>query len=89
MNNIYSHTENNCSDLLIERNKKFLKEVHEELNKKVWPVVKDRIVDAKLFQGFFMSDEYAQYKMEFYDKDKEIVLEVVLDVVCGEAHWKY
>ncbi len=76
-------------DFLKEHNKKFFKECQDKLNEEVWPHVKDKVKSADLFQGFFVSDEYGQYMMEFYDENKEIVLEVILDPLCGEMRWKY
>lgn len=89
MDIIYSRTSENGTDYLDERRKEFLGEAQDVLNKKVWPYVKDKIKTASLFQGFFVSDEYGQYKIEFYDENKSIVLEVILDIVCGEMQWKY
>ena len=80
---------NDVPDIYKEHCQRFYKECSDVLNEKVWPHVKDKVESADLFQGFFVSDEYGQWKMEFYDENKEIVLEVILDPLCGEMNWKY
>ena len=80
---------NEAPDFIKEHNQKFYKECSDVLNEKVWPLVKDKVKSADLFQGFFTSDEFGSYKLEFYGENKDIVLEVILDPVCGEMKWKY
>lgn len=82
-------SQNDAPNFIKEHNQKFYKECSDVLNEKVWPHVKNKVKSADLFQGFFVSDEYGQWKMKFYDENKEIVLEVILDPICGQMGWKY
>jgi len=88
--NWYSNTQmKDNSDYFSERTDEYLKECLEEINKNVPKRIRDNIKDANLYQGFFTSDEWGSYKLEFMNDNDEIILSCILDIVLGEMVYTY
>jgi len=77
------------SDYISERREKYLKECSDELNKNVPKRIRCNIKDANLYQGFFTSDEWGSYKIEFTDNNGDIILSCILDIILGEMVYNF